>query len=86
MNKILCTLLAFNLLLFFSCQKDRAPKASHDLQYVKTTPGGCAVDSINHDTRVFEPDTVIWHISNDTLSIVVGFNDECCKNFKTTKQ
>ncbi len=83
MKRILFTLLAFSLFLFFSCQKDHAPKTDYNLQYVKTIPGGCAVDILNQNARVNEPDTVIWHISNDTLSIMVGFNNECCMNFKT---
>jgi len=83
MKKILFAILAIVSVMFFACQKDNSPKTKNQLRFNKTIPGGCAVDSISHNQPEYCSDTVIWNISNDSLSILVGFNDECCKNFKT---
>ncbi len=83
MKKILFALLAVVAVLFFACQKDNAPKTENQLRFIKTIPGGCAVDGHSRNQSEIQRDTVIWSISNDSLSILVGFNEECCKNFKT---
>jgi hypothetical protein len=83
MKRILLFTLVFVTVLFFACQKSNPTENSNNLTYIGTTPGGCAVDGDNHSSRNFETDTVIWNISNDSLTIFVGFLNECCLNFKT---
>ncbi len=83
MKKILLSVFIIGLVFFFACKKDGSSQKANTLQFVKTIPGGCATDSTMHGSRSFEPDTVIWHISNDSLSVFVGFNAECCRKFKT---
>ena len=83
MKKVLFLVILFGTVLFFACQKSNPSVQKNSLKYIETIPGGCAVDSINHYSRDFYPDTVIWDISNDSLTIFVGFNDACCLNFKT---
>ncbi len=69
------------LIALFACKKEE--KTVSNLEFIKTTPGGCAVSGTRNVNDSLMPDTVTWHIQNDSLTIHVRFIDACCRNFKT---
>jgi hypothetical protein len=79
-RKILISILF--LTTFISCEK----RELGNLQYVETTPGGCALDlgSSLKNSQITQPDTVTYSVTNDSLNIFVGFNATCCTKFSTS--
>jgi hypothetical protein len=77
MRKILIPLLV--LVTLISCDK----KEFGNLEYVETIEGGCFLEkssSLKNDP-FFEPDTVTYSVTNDSLNIFVGFNATCCSEY-----
>ena len=54
-----------------------------DLTYFRTDLGGC---NGQNKSITSDPDTVIFSITNDTLTIFVGFEYICCAEFLTNTE
>ncbi len=89
--KKLILFLFTSLTIFTSCNKEKPnngmdPDTNTDnLIYHQAIPGGCALgfDSVRLND-FFEPDTVIYKISADSLAIFVGFNVSCGPDYSTS--
>jgi hypothetical protein len=80
MKKPVVLLLLF--VVFSGCDKEYK---TSNLQFIETTPGGCAVDkSESLKNALIEKDNVTFSVSGDELNILVGFNASCCSKFSTS--
>lgn len=80
MRKILFSLLL--LATFIGCDKNELG----NLEYVKTTEGGCFLEkgsSLKNDPFL-KSDTVTYTVTNDSLNVFVGFNATCCSEYSTS--
>jgi len=85
MKKLVLLLFLFSTLLI-SCNKSEkeTSKLKDNLTYIETIPGGCALGYESKESSLLiEPDTVIYDINEDSLSIYVGFNAECGPDHST---
>ncbi len=80
MRKIMIPILLFTI--FISCEKNEFG----NLKYVKTIPGGCALDKVTYlkNSQITQPDTVTYSVTDDSLNIFVGFNATCCSEYNTS--
>ncbi len=89
--KTTITLFLILTVVLISCEKTNKetteePEIKIDnLTFVESIPGGCALgfDTITGH-RSFDPDTVIYTINEDSLSIYVGFNVSCGPDHSTS--
>lgn len=80
MRKILISLLLFAA--FIGCDKNEPG----NLEYAKTTKGGCFLEkgsSLKSDPFT-KPDTVTYSVTNDSLNIFVGFYATCCSEYSSS--
>jgi hypothetical protein len=80
MRKILFSILLLST--FISCDDNKLA----NLEYVGAIEGGCFLEkgsSLKNDPFI-KPDTVTYSITNDSLSIFVGFNATCCSEYSTS--
>ncbi len=84
------TLLAILTVIIVSCEKTNKettvePEIKVDnLAFIESLPGGCALGlDTTTSNRKNDPDTVIYTINEDSLSIYVGFNAECGPDHST---
>lgn len=80
MRKTLFTF--FLLTALIGCDKNEPG----NLVYIGNTKDGCFLEkglSFKGDP-LFKPDTVTYSVTNDSLSIIVGFNATCCSEFSSS--
>jgi hypothetical protein len=80
MRKKLISLLLLTTLI--SCGKSELG----NLEYAETIEGGCFLEkgSSFKGDPLFKPDTLTFSVTNDSLSIFVGFNATCCSEYSTS--
>ncbi|MBN2775344.1 MAG: hypothetical protein JXR31_13900 [Prolixibacteraceae bacterium] len=84
-NKIALILICsiFLITLLICCENQTSEtNNSNEIRYEQTIPGGCNGEMFSGlKSTEAEPDTLIFSVYNDTLSMFIGINYICCAPF-----